>query len=450
MKNILFISDVFTDGGLEARIIEQIKTLGPDIRPFLLCRNLNPEHKRHFVVTAQSLTAFPDHLHLSSTSITDDVKTILNFCKNHQIDFIDCHPSWCLLPAALAAEEAQLPISFTLHGVSSGNFIDNQYLPAKALYDTILSYGFDQIFVVADYLNQLYNFLPPTQTLLNGFNLDLVSPKPFENTRRVAIASRLDPIKTKLILDFLPELLACPEVKTIDIYGAGEATKKLEDFITKRELQNKIFLQGWSNDLTATLHRKKYLAAFGMGRVIVDAISSGTPAGVLGYGGYAGLVTQKSLPTFFKTNLTSWQTSSGPPTSDLISLIKSPHQYLFQKFDLEPYSSQKIWQTYLRTISKTKHKPNPSITKLHQFLLNSQNINLLTDQTVFTKCTPLLIDGAQPIDQTLFQAVLENHHRELENLKNQNATLEASLTALQTPPPPPPSRSDRLKKLFKR
>ena len=56
MKNMLFVADGFTGGGLETRVIEQIKILKKKrVRFYLLCSKFNPEYKKYFTEVSEAL-----------------------------------------------------------------------------------------------------------------------------------------------------------------------------------------------------------------------------------------------------------------------------------------------------------------------------------------------------------------------------------------------------------
>lgn len=211
MKNILFVCDSFLQGGLETRIIEEVKfykTL--NINVYLACEKFSNNNKSYF----------KDILHLTSLPQTDiNVKDIIEnrnaisrFCKEHSIEYLECQPFWCIIPATLAAEKNKLPINYTLHGVGSGNFTNPRFLESTMLVYLCLKYGFDKTFAVAEYLTDLYSFIfPKAKIFRNGISLKKEIPEysPSEHGR-IAIASRLDSIKTPLIIDFLELLKKTP------------------------------------------------------------------------------------------------------------------------------------------------------------------------------------------------------------------------------------------------
>ncbi len=421
MKNMLFVTDYFTGGGLETRIIEQIKILKRKrIRFYLLCNKFNPIYEKYFDEVSEALI-LNNQLHdISANDVLTDVDTICNFCESHNIDYIDCHPFMCVLPAALAAERINTPISFTLHGVTSGDFISNpDHLAGKTLYHLIINYGFDKHFAVAEYLTSLYSFLKNDLIVRNGFSLNSMEYRGFKNTRAVAIASRLDVVKSQLVIDFLPSIYKSKAIDTIDIYGDGDGASLVKSFVAEKHMNDKVHIKGWEKNLSEKLGEGKYMLVFGMGRVVLDAMLSGTPVGVLGYGGFAGLVNHSNLHNFAKNNLTSWE-SDTELSKELKKLFIKPSDYLFNKKELYEFDAEVIWQNYYETIAATNHSANKMSQKIYNYLLNNPNINILRDYELFLTSVRALADGDRPVSQKLFFAIFQNQFDTISDLKEQH------------------------------
>lgn len=423
MKNILFVTDSFVGGGLEARIVEQTKILKrKHVRFYLICNKFNPIYEKYFSDVSESLKLNNQLKEISANDVLTDVDTICNFCVEHDIDFIDCHPFMCTLPATLAAERTNTPISFTLHGVTSGDFIDGSKNPAgKALYQLAISYGFDKHFAVAEYLAILNSHLTDISIVRNGSFLDSLNYRSFKNTKTVAIASRLDPEKAQLVIDFLPSVYNSKAIDKIDIYGDGGGIENLKSFIAEKRMGDKVFVKGWEKNLSKKLSEGEYMLVFGMGRVVLDAILSGTPVGVLGYGGFAGLVSRSNLQDFAKNNLTSWE-SNTTLTNELKHFFIKPSEYIFSKKDLDMFNAEVIWQKYYDTISKISHSENVMSQKIFDLLFKNPNINIFKNQELFLACVRLLADGKNPIGTKLFFSIFQNQYDTIADLKTQLIT----------------------------
>jgi hypothetical protein len=349
----------------------------------------------------------------------------------NNIDYIDCQPFWCALPAAIAANKLHIPISFTLHGVLSANSISDKHLSTKMLYDTIFNYGFNQIFAVAEYLTEIYSYLPDIKIIRNGLPINRLSTKPFKNTKKIAIASRLDEPKAKLIIDFLPSLYSSKAISQIDIYGDGDNYDKLRSFIINHQMTDKINLCGWSKNFVKTATDNQYMLVIGMGRVILEAIRSSIPAGILGYGGFAGFVNHDNLLDFSKNNLTSWSESSTNLSIELKKLFKNPANYYFKSNQLSIFNIELIWQEYYNIIQGLTYHDNQIIQTIYDWLLKHPTANILNESDLFLTCARLLSDGGHPINPRLFYNIFQKQFDEINSLKQNNARLEIEIKQYQ-------------------
>ena len=432
MKNILFINDAFIGGGLETRVIEQIKILkNHKIRPFLLCRELNEAYSKHFIAVSDALTLKSKHDVISARDIIKDVDNICNFCLENKIDFIDCNPFWCALPATLAANKLQTPISFTLHGKISADFISKEYLTAQALYDTIFSYGFTQIFAVAEYLKDLYPHIPNIEIIRNGLPINRLESQSFKNSKRIAIASRLDEPKTQIIIDFLPKVYKSKAIEQIDIYGDGDHLPQLQDYITKHQMADKVNLCGWAKNFPKELNKKQYMLVFGMGRVVLEAIKSGVPVGILGYSGFVGLVNRDNLLYFSRNNLTSWEEPHTDLSHELKLLFRKPNNYLFKSGQLSIFNVEKIWQGYYTIINQLEYQDSDIIKKIYDELLQNPDANILTDKELFLTCVRLLSDGTHSISPRLFYNIFQNQFDQINSLSKEISSLKETNAQLR-------------------
>lgn len=415
MKNILIVSDTFKKGGLESRVTEAIAYYRKhNYKVFLASISFNNAYKELFDKIIQLDT--PGN---TISSILSTKEQIIKFCVANKIDFIECHPFILSLPTALAASELKIPTTYTLHGLTSGDFVSNDQIELKKLYYLALRYGFDQIFAVAEYLNDIYSYLSPNikiarnGTLFSGANIkQSTSP-----TGKIAIASRLDVPKTKLIIDFLKTIETIPEIKQVDIYGEGDSKDKLEEYI---KTNSKIKLCGWANDLTNQLKNNKYSVAFGMGRVIFDIIKAGIPAGILGYGGFIDIINNHNINKYAKTNLTSWETISDIQKHEIIKdALVSPKKYILSVNSLRMFDCKKIWNEYLSQEEKIIFEPKPVLDELN--LILQAYVDLDPALTQFDKDFDASFD---PVYYSLMgisqqKSIILENEKEISVLKNQ-------------------------------
>ena len=380
MKNILIVSDGFLYGGFETRTLrELIEAKKHHYNVFLACINYNQKYNvfKQILMLKHPLSDYSDSIKTKNILITRD--QIVNFCKKNHIDIIECHPYWCLVPATLAAEKLHIPITYTLHGVASGNFIapSPTNIGLRTLYYLTLKYGFDQIIAVAEYLRNQYSYLSPNITITrNGVNIP-EKPKPPYSPRNghFCIASRLDIPKTKLIKDFLPTLHALTGVHHIDIFGDGDQLDSLKIFINKNHF-DKVSIKGWQGDLPQVFSNNHYAAIFGMGQVVLEALSSNTPVGVLGYGGFAGFINNINLSYFAKNNFTDWKTHNIDLKKELQKLKKTPNEYLLSRQEISEFSQSNIWNSHFKAEKFLVYSEKPILNTLNRLFDNYQNLKL--------------------------------------------------------------------------
>ena len=429
MKNILIISDGFLYGGFETRTLrELVEAKKHHYNIFLACINYNQEENafKQVLILKHPLSDYDDFI--ESKNILETRDQIINFCKKNHIDLMECHPYWCLLPATLAAEKLRIPITCTLHGVTSGNFITPSptNIGLRTLYYLVFKYGFDQIIAVAEYLCKQYAYLSPNITITrNGINLpEKTRPHYTPHNGSFCIASRLDIPKTRLIKDFLPTLHTLSEVHHIDIFGNGDQLESLKTFI---ELNHffKVSIKGWQKNLPQVLTDNHYVAVFGMGQVALEAFSSNTPVGILGYGGFAGLINKtKNLSYFMKNNFTDWKTYNIDLKKELQELKKNPNNYLLSYQEISKFDQSNIWNSHFKTEESFSYSEKPILNILNH-LLDTQPNKKMDLKNFLSKS-----DFPNTQNDVLYQLYLESIKNTIK--ANQISKLEQSNTSKAT------------------
>lgn len=374
MKNILITSDVFLNGGLETRLNDEVAEYKKhNYNVFLACKTLNEEYRDIFddVLLLPEMT-FDYTDEINSKELLSVRDKIIDFCKKHSVDLIECQPFWVTLPAALAAESLNIPVTYTLHGAASGNFANFSYIGLYTVYYLTLKYGFDRVFAVAEHLQKQFSYLSQDITIVRNGMTTPATRRPSRKTSRpnghFCIASRLDIPKSKIIMDFLPIIHDIPAVKKIDIFGDGDCMDTLKGFVVSNNF-DKVACCGWTNDLQKTIADNNYDAVFGMGRVVLDAISANTPVGILGFNGFVGFLCHENIAHFANSNLTSWEKHDDINLGDEIALVqKHPAKYSLSKEDLSLFDTRLIWSTYFKIESEVKHSSKPFLKFLNSAL----------------------------------------------------------------------------------
>lgn len=387
MKKVLFISDVFSKGGLETRLSEEANFYKKHkIDSYLICDTFEKNaYSSYFKEIISDIKLQPTNNSLTGEQIIQASIEISKFCTKHNIDLIECQPFWGIIPAILAAKKCNLPIIYTIHGSKSGNFIDFSSLGPSLLFYLSLYFGIDSVIVVSEYLSHLYRHLPQEKIVLpNGISKMPTSAKHTIKPNGVfAIASRVDPPKTDTILSFLPQLYNSKYSKSIDIYGDGLDLPIIKKMVSDNHFEDKVNFCGWAPNLSLTLENNKYDCVFGLGRVITDSIGASTPAGIVGYGGFSGIVSKQNIQYYLHNNFISWnQTSPTLLDEELTKLYKTPSDYLFNKSDLEHISSDYFWNMGLEKLKEVKHTSNSTVNILEDLLVTHKNSDIINDKTI--------------------------------------------------------------------
>lgn len=437
MKNILFISDTFLEGGMETRISEANREYKKrNIKPFLACDTLKKTiYCKDFHKMSDNFNFIPTNGQLHVKDIIENSNKLVSLCKKEKIDLIECQPFWNLLSATIAAQQCKIPITYTLHGTVSGNFIDPKYSEANVLFYLLFAFGVDQIYAVSKRLSDIYSYISKDIIVTqNGIPLDNFPKKVFYRTGIFAIASRLDQPKTATIIDFLPKLYTSEYSSRIDIYGDGDNFNTLKNFITKNNYDDKVCLHGWVDNLKQKFIKNQYDCVFGVGRVAIDAISTKTPVGVVGSDGFVGLVNKDNLPYFTKNNfLSSGLQEINDIQKELTDLYRNPKKYTFNKNDLDMLDASKIWQQHILLEQNLVFREKEAIKEIMDILIHNQNEELLLGTNLIGSFTSILNKYNQNklIPAELLIGTASALTNKISKYQEQLSSLEGSLAKLE-------------------
>lgn len=441
MKNILFVSDAFLDGGLETRIAEQVieyKKNGFNVS--LICDSARIHDKMPgFHSFKSDFNFIPKNGAFKVSQILESSKMISDYCKEHRIDFIECQPFWCLIPATIAAEECNIPISYTLHGTASGNFINPDFFEANIVFYLCLCFGVDELVAVSERLAQLYSYVSRNILIARNnicFDNNL-KDKMFSKNGCYAIGSRLDGPKTAPIKKFLLQICNISSTKRVDIYGDGDRKRNLANFIKKHDLGDKVCLKGWVSDLPTTLNQNNYDCVFGVGRVVTDAIKSYTPVGILGYGGFAGLINKENIQEFATTNFISWDHyDDNYLKTELQRLCANPKNYIFKPADLPSFNAELNWKKYLQIEQKIHSRKKPIVALLSSILEQHKDEELFLGNSIAEELMNILdiVDENVVVRIDILQGYKKISQQRNNELVRKNQQLEQSLSWKITKP----------------
>lgn len=347
------MSDLFTGGGLETRILEQVRAYREHgVGCYLVTDQYNTELVKEF----KGVLRLP-LLSQDRKAIMENVDAVIGFCRENAIEMIDVQPLHSLIIAGFASAVLQLPMSYTLHGIYSIPPADDSLI---SWFHIVLELRCPQIVLVAEYLQDTYSKLlngKDAKVVQNGVLLPKRSVQGVSSGRWI-FASRLSKEKYELLLEAAP-LLEEAGVRQLDIFGGGEKEKQVLDFLdtfnTDAMHKMKINFCGWCKSLVDEVLNGGYEGGIGMDRVAVEMMATGLPTMILGYGGLTDGVSAKNFDELMHDNFTSWEkVSENNIIRNLEAMRKRPEGYNMRKLVQEKMNSAKIWTSRLKGVEELK------------------------------------------------------------------------------------------------
>lgn len=382
MNNVLFVSDAFTNGGLETRLEEQVLFYKKcNIDSSLICGSFNEGYSYLFKDKITGIKFCPDAFdHISV--LLEQAKIIEDFCWKNNIDFIDCHPFWGATASIIAANRLGIPISLTQHGKPSFNFINKGDSAMKAIYRIAYIYGLDYVFVVSEMLKKEVPFQKRSRTYLarNGINISKIPKREggiFKNCGTWAIVSRIDEIKGELILDYIPKLLKTNKVKKLVLIGDGNYIDKIKSYTIKNKLDDKITFSGWVSSPVEYISRNDFDGVIGMGRCVIESASCNYPSIVMGYGGKLTPINRKNVKLLANRNFADCDTLNVEDFNEVFDKIyEHPKDYQLSEIIRSLFDSNTIWDEYLSRIQTTEFDNKNAIDTLDNLLMKNKELSL--------------------------------------------------------------------------
>lgn len=347
------MSDFFVGGGLETRILEQVRVYqGHGINCYLVADKYNAELVKAF----KGFLNLPLMSHDRET-IVENVDMLVDFCREKKIEMIDVQPLYSLITAGFASAILHIPISYTMHGRYSLPPADDSLL---TWFHLALELRKPQIVLVAEYLEGVYPELLTGKDLTvvrNGIApIGTIVRKTSEH--KWIFASRLSKEKTSLLLNALP-VLEEAGIEQLDVFGGGEEEEHVKSAIktfnanTKHKM-NVVFC-GWCESIPNKILDGDYEGGIGMDRVAEEMIMTGLPVMILGYGGLAEGVSAQNFDELMKNNFTSWKRI---PKIEAVKALRqiqqNPKKYNVQRLAQKKIDSVKIWEQRLEEIRTLK------------------------------------------------------------------------------------------------
>lgn len=313
--NVLYITDVFSNGGLENHIIDLSRTISNIGHSAFIAHgsSYNESLYQYFRGVLPNLSLSYDSM---AGQTVDTIELLCSFIDEHQISVIHAHPFYSFIIGAMIADRKNIPLICTIHGPGSvdGAPGDN----ASVLWPQVISNS--HVIAVSHELGEIFSkkfglwpdVQPNTAKHIN------VSAAP--HGRRMIWAGRLDADKTAGLYTLLDMLDSLPDWE-LDIAGEGPELSNLLKAISSHTLrQGRIRLLGWIDDIQT--HMPKYDIVAGMGRVIVEASSLAIPSLLVGYDEVKCFMSSSTVDTAAVANF-SGRSVNPSPINDIIDTIRT-------------------------------------------------------------------------------------------------------------------------------
>lgn len=354
MKSILVVSDFFVGGGLETRILEQIKVYQEDgVRCYLAVDEYNEGLAEKFDGVLRLPLRASDR-----RTIIQNVDALVGFCRENEVDMIDAQPLYSVIAASFASAILHVPMSFTLHAPCNMPWLADD--PLLTWFHLALELRKPQIVLVAEYLNEVYpEFLAGKDVKVVRNGVILPEKKVQEaRGRKWVFASRLSGPKHELPLGAIP-VLEKAGVEQLDIFGRGDDEKQVSDFAeaynADKTHKMRVNFCGWCESVVDEILQGDYEGGIGMDRVAVEMMSTGLPVVILGYGGLTEGVSEDNFEKLIQDN---WSSREKFAEAEMIKNIEkvreNPKKYDMREMVAEQLDSEKIWTERLEEVGELK------------------------------------------------------------------------------------------------
>lgn len=354
MKSVLVVSDFFIGGGLETRILEQVKVYQKQgVKCYLVADEYNEKLAEKFDGVLKLPLRASDR-----KTIISNVDALVNFCRENEVEMIDAQPLYGVIAASFASAILHLPMSYTLHAPYNMPWLADD--PLLTWFHLVMELRQPQIVLVAEYLNGVYpEFLvgKDVKVIRNGIILPEKKVQKAEG-RKWIFASRLSGPKHELPLGAIP-VLEKAGVEQLDIFGRGDDEKHVIDFAEAYNSDSahkmRVNFRGWCDSVVDEILQGGYEGGIGMDRVAAEMMSTGLPVIILGYG---GLTEGVSADNFEKLIVDNWSSQEKLAEAEMVKNIlavrENPEKYDMREMVAEKLNSEKIWTERLKEAEELK------------------------------------------------------------------------------------------------
>lgn len=389
MKSLLIVTEQFTLGGLETHIrgeIEHLSKAGVNVH---LAIGKAFEEALLPSGLASIKHGFPLGPECSPEELLSVIHHLRQIIRQHAIGCVHVHPFTSIIPAVVAAELESIPYAITLHGPASmasyGPIYDllvkGIILPSAPLIVAVSPEVQDLLSIHAS--DQSVHYIPNSVTFGESHNADsaVTSMDP-----RWLVVSRMDEFKIQGIFDFCRKAKACG-IAGVVIAGDGPAKQKLCQMLEEHGDSDYVELIGPSNEIPALI--KKFSGIAGMGRVVLEGVSSHKPVVLVGYDGVKGVVDEQLLTQAAEHNF-SGRNLPVIDDNELLDQLgaKTSREHISDVFEFARthFNAHHAWTRFLDKMSSIPAPATTVLTGLHHHL----SANTITGTTPYLHSKALL------------------------------------------------------------
>ncbi|PAX18371.1 hypothetical protein CLI92_00550 [Vandammella animalimorsus] len=389
MKSLLIVTEQFTLGGLETHIrgeIEYLSKAGVTV-------HLAAGKAFEDALLPAELTSITHGLPLGPECSPEELLSVIQhlrqIIRRHAIGYVHIHPFTSIIPAVAAAELESVPYAITLHGPASmasyGPIYDllvkDIILPSTPLIVAVSPEVQDLLSIHAS--DQSVAYIPNSVLFEepHGAN-SAVSPL----DPRWLVVSRMDEFKIQGIFDFCRKAKACG-IPGVVIAGDGPAKQQLCQMLEEHGDSDYVELIGPSNEIPTLI--QKFSGIAGMGRVVLEGVSSHKPVVLVGYDGVKGVVDEQLLTQAAEHNF-SGRNLPVIDDNELLDQLgaKTGREHISDVFEFARthFNAHHAWTRFLDKMSSIPAPATTVLTGLHHHL----STNTITGTTPYLYSKALL------------------------------------------------------------
>lgn len=286
---ILVVAEGFSRGGLETQIKTYYNNLPEQVEMVFAFSRYTEE------VVLENAKIYKDfHFSFSDTvkELCEDVERLVEIINSENIDVIHVHPFYSFFASVFASQLTNTKLIYSYHGRLSFNFL------STPVHNAVFKYAFElnavaQLHSVSNFGAESFKKMGYKNTVFmpNPIDTEIFKPVSYVKNKKWAIFSRLDEDKISEIITFILERKNY-DIESIDIYGSGNETDKLINFIKENDLENVVQYKGYCNNVCDTV-KDNYNGIVGIGRLLLEGLTMGIPVFFIGYGKLSGFVNKE-------------------------------------------------------------------------------------------------------------------------------------------------------------